>query len=233
MSRWGICEMKKPKIVMANSVSLDGSFDGFKVDVRQHFNAIRGYWEYMVLNGSRSVVKGGDDFYGDNFPAEEESDFIKPDKGPGIPYWVVPDTGGITQGRLHTIRSSEFCRDVIVLVSEKTSHEFIDYLEERHYDYLVCGEEKADLVKAFDWLVEKYGVETMMVDAGPTLNGVLIEQGLLDEIILLVHPVVVGGATPEKLLNHLTEAVEGIKLELLESTEVENGLVLLHYKVVY
>ena len=183
----------------------------------------------MSFMGSKTLVTGLEKY--DGFSPEEESDFTKPDKGPGRGYWVVPDSGGITKGWLHIARRSEHCRDVILLVSEKTSREFIDYLVERHYDHLVCGKEKVDFMKALDWLSEKYGVETIMVDAGPTLNRVLLEQGLLDEISLLVHPVLVGGQS-DKLLSQLTDAVEAIELELLRSTRFDNGTVLLHYKVV-
>ena len=223
--------MNRPKIVMHDSVSLDGSFVGFEGDMGQHYSLARDYWAHMMLIGSRTVVTGIE-IYEKNPPREEESDYIKPDKGPGMPYWVVPDTGGITRGLLHISRRSDFCRDVILLVSEKTSREFIDYLEKRHYDYLVCGEEKVNFVTALDWLSEKYGVEMIMVDSGPTLNRVLLEQGLVDEISLLVYPVLVGGSS-NKLLNYLTDTAGGIKLEMIESTESGNGTVLLHYKVIH
>ena len=214
---------------MANSITLDGAFDGFKADGKQHFRVNRGYYEYMTLNGSRSVVKGATD---SDPIAEEESDFVKPNKGPGAPYFVIPDSDGITQGLLHGLRRVDYCRDAIVLVSEKTSRTFVDYLEERNYGFFISGKNKVDLPKALDWLVEKYEVKTMMVDAGPTLNRVLIEQGLLDEISLLVHPILAGDSCG-KLLYQITESIEGVKLELLKCTKVENSLVHLLYKVVY
>jgi len=224
--------MKRPKIVMVNSVSLDGSFIGFSVDLGLHYSLNREYSKFMTLSGSQTVVPGVREYSEGNPPAEEQSDFIKPDKAPGIPYFVVVDSGGITRGLLHLLRRADYFRDVIVLTSKKAGWEFIDYLEKRHYDYFVCGEEKVDLIKALDSLVEKYSVETMMVDAGPTLNRVLLEQRLLDEISLLVHPVLVGG-TSNKCLYQLTESVKGIKLELLKSSQHGQGTVLLRYKVVY
>ena len=158
---------------MANSITLDGAFDGFRTYMGQHLSVNREYWTYMTLNGSTSVVKGAVD---DDLIPEERSDFSKPEKGPGTPYFVIPDSGGITRGLLHGLRQVDYCNDAILLVSEKTSQSFIDYLEERDYDYFISGKDKVDLPKALDWLVEKYGVETMMVDAGPTLNRVLISS---------------------------------------------------------
>ncbi len=221
--------MKRPKVIMHNSVSLDGSLVGFQPDLGQHYGVSRHYSAEMMLTGSRTVVTGVEMYQKDK-PPEEKSDFDRPDRGPGVPYWVVPDSRGITQGLLHLCRRSEFCRDVIVLVSEKTSPEFINYLEERHYDYFTCGEGQVDLGSAMSWLAERYGACTIMVDSGPELNAVLLKQGLIDEISLLLHPVVVGNSS-DKTLSHLAGATLPIKLQLLESSQAGGGTVLLHYKV--
>lgn len=223
--------MKRPKIIMINAVSLDGSFVGFKFDMRLISDLTHDYRTVMVLEGSQSEVEGVTDLYKGNIPAEEESDFIKPDRGPEEPYFVVPDSRGITKGLLHASRRLGFVRDVILLVTEKTSREFIDYLEERHFDYFVCGKDKVDFVKAFDLLSDRYGVDKIRVDAGPTLNRVLLDQGLIDEILLIVYPVLVGGSS-DKLLNQLINSAEGINLELIEGREAGMGTMLLHYRVI-
>jgi len=221
--------MKKPKVVMHDSISLDGSFVGFESDAEQHYRVIRDYQAKMSLWGSKTLVTGLEKY--DGFSPEVEADFDKPDKGNSGAYWVVVDSGGITRGWLHIARRSPHCRDVILLVSEKTDHEFIDYLEERNYDFFVCGKHKVDLDSALNWLAGMYNVETIRVDAGPTLNRVLLAQKLLDEISLLVHPLLVGRAS-DKLLNQLTDLSDGVKLELIKS-ETEAGTVYLRYKVKY
>ena len=64
--------MKKPKLVMHNSVSLDGSFVGFESDIGQHYSLARDYLTYMMLLGSRTIVTGLETY--DGFDPEKESD---------------------------------------------------------------------------------------------------------------------------------------------------------------
>ena len=221
--------MPLPKIIMHNSVSLDGSFTNFNVDMELHYQIAGRYQADANLIGS-NTIKAGIEIYGGEIPQENETDFTKPARDPALPYWIIVDTKGITQGLLHICRSFEFCKDVIVLISQQTSRDYIDYLNERNYDYLVNGKEHADYEKALHILNTKYGIKTVLVDSGPVLNGLLLGRGLIDEISLLVSPVLVGTKS-DKLLAHLNFEVQNVNLELLTCEGLDKGQVLLRYKV--
>jgi len=215
------------KTIMHNSVSLDGSFINFDVDMGLHYQMTSRFKADAHIIGSETV-RAGSELYG-TLP-EKESDFIKPEREPGLPYWIIVDSEGKTKGLLHTCRSFEFCRDVIVLISRKTNADFIDYLKERNYDYLICGDRRVNLKKAYNALTEKYKISTIMVDSGPTLNGVLLDKGLIDEISLLVFPVLVGKKS-DKLLTQLNTGNHNVSLRLLDHEYLDKGLVSLRYQV--
>ena len=69
-----------------------------------------------------------------------------------------------------------------------------------------------------------------MVDSGPILNGVLLSMGLIDEIRLLVSPVLVGSKS-DKLLNQLAPPNQDVSLKLLSCEELGEGFVWLKYGV--
>ena len=215
------------KMIMHNSISLDGSFINFDVDMGLHYQLASRFKADAHLIGSETVRAGGE-LYG--IPPEKETDFIKPERDSGLPYWIIVDSKGKTKGLLHTCRSFEFCKDVIILISRKTSGDFIHYLTERNYDYLICGDIRVNLKKAYDALTEKYKISIIMVDSGPTLNGVLLDTGLIDEISLLVFPVLVGKRS-DKLLAQLNFGNHNVSLRLLEHEYLDKGLVLLRYQV--
>ena len=221
--------MPVPKIIMHNSVSLDGSFIAFDVDMELHYQTASRYQADANLIGS-NTIKTGIEIYGGEIPQENEADFAKPERDQALPYWVIVDTKGIAQGLLHTCRSFEFCRDVIVLISQQTSRNYVNYLTERNYDYLVCGNESVDYEKALSALNTKYGIQTILIDSGPTLNGLLLGRGLIDEISLLVSPVLVGKKS-DRLLAHLNLESQNVNLELLTCEDLDKGHVLLRYKV--
>ena len=110
--------MNRPKVIMHNAVSLDGSFTGFDVDMGLHYQIAGRYRANAHLIGSNTVKTGAEMLDG-GIPPEGASDFTKPNRGTDVPYWVVVDTKGIANGLLHTCRSFEFCRDAcyVTLVS--------------------------------------------------------------------------------------------------------------------
>jgi 2,5-diamino-6-(ribosylamino)-4(3H)-pyrimidinone 5'-phosphate reductase len=219
-----------PKVILHNTMSLDGSLTGFEPNLEIHYRIARSYQADVHFVGSKTA-KAGIDMFMESVPPEEAADFVKPDAPADSHWWVIPDTRGILKGLLHVMRRSEYCPALVILVSKKTSREYISYLEERNYEYLVAGDDHVDYKNALEILSERYNVNTVLTDAGGTLNGILLAQGLVNEISLLVAPTVVGKAGAN-VFGTFDPGKNGISLELLKSESVDANYVWLVYKVV-
>ncbi len=86
---------------------------------------------------------------------------------------------------------------MIHLVSAAAPSEYLAFLRARMIPYLIEGKERVDLQKMLWKVKQKLNVSTILTSSGGKLSGALIRASLLDEINLLVCPVVIGGyATP-------------------------------------
>jgi 2,5-diamino-6-(ribosylamino)-4(3H)-pyrimidinone 5'-phosphate reductase len=218
------------KVIMHNAISLDGSILHFEPNLGLFYQIASGFNAEMVLVGSNTARTGIEMFYPEPLQ-EEASDYIKPlDKSQYCVPWVIPDSKGILQGRLHILRRYEHCRDIVVLLAESTPSSYIKYLEERNYDHFVVGHDNVDLRKGLELMSQRYGVKTITTDAGVTLNCLLLEKGLVDEISLLVSPVIVGNVSVN-LFGKLHSPNGGIKLEMIKSEVMENDHLWLMYRV--
>jgi 2,5-diamino-6-(ribosylamino)-4(3H)-pyrimidinone 5'-phosphate reductase len=207
-------------------MSLDGSLTGFQPDMGVHYQIAGSYKAQANLIGS-NTVKSGVELFGQGNVSEEKSDFEKPERDGKLPYWVLIDSGAVLKGLLHICRRFEYCRDVVLLVSESTSKDYLTYLKERNYDYYVVGKEHVDLRNTLELLSDKLKAKKVLVDSGRILGNLLVEQGLVDELSLLVHPVIVG----EKAYSIFGNIKQAPILKLKKQEQLENGLVWLVYKV--
>jgi len=125
-------------------------------------------------------------------------------------------------------RRSEFSKDAIVLVSQKTPEAYINYLKERNYDFIRTGSDRVNIRQALEIANERYGFELVVSDSGGVLNSILLEHGLVDEISLILTPEIVG-KNGTNLFRTLGKS--GIRLELLRNEIVEKQCVHLVYRV--
>ena len=213
-----------PKLIVHNSISVDCSLTNFEVNMPLHYKIAGAFNADMHLVGS-NTAKIGIDLFLEEIPPETQDDFKKPTKN-GIP-WVIPDTTGKMKELLHILRQSEYCQDAIILISERTSNDYIEYLKERNYDFYVVGKDKCNLKQSLELLNKNYKVKTILTDTGSILSNLLVQQGLVSEISLLIHPVVVG----RKGYNMFGYLEDNFKLELINKESFEKGYVWNLYRI--
>jgi 2,5-diamino-6-(ribosylamino)-4(3H)-pyrimidinone 5'-phosphate reductase len=91
----------------------------------------------------------------------------------------------------------------------------------------VVGKDKCNLKQSLEILNENYKVKTILTDTGSILSNLLIKQGLVSEISLLIHPVVVG-RKGYKMFGYLED---NFKLELISKEFFENGYIWNLYRI--
>ena len=221
-----------PRVIMYNAVSVDGWIDHIHPDLGQFYAAASRFSEDATLVGCNTLLAGIPD---DEIAEEDETAFEQPQVEPGDPrpLLVVPDS----RGRLrswHMLRAEGIWRDAVALVSGSTPREYLDYLEKRHIDCIVSGDDHVDLRVALEELNSRYGVMTVRTDSGGTLNGVLLRAGLVDEVCIYIEPCLVGGMSPRTIFRTSQPELEedAIRLRLKDMERLDNDVVLVHYEVI-
>lgn len=219
----------RPRIVIHNALSLDGRMDWFRVDLRTYYQLAAKMEVDAVLAGSDTLLA-----FERSIPEEGAQDgdveVSKPDDP--RPILVVPDSRGRIK-TWHWWRRQQYWRGVVVLTSCSTPEDYIQYLDRLGIDHIVTGEERVSLGEAVEELNVKYDVKKLRVDSGGTLNGVLLREGLVDEVSVLIHPFMVGGMSPKSLFKAPDlDSEEGvIELKLRQLERLRDDLVWALYEV--
>jgi len=97
-------------------------------------------------------------------------------------------------------------------------------------------EDKIDLADVLRKLKDDYKVERITIQTGGTMNTSWVREGLIDRLLLVVAPAMVGGKDTSSLMDgeslHSRDELFKIKaLELVQAKPLENSYLLLEYKV--
>ena len=220
-----------PHVILYNAVSLDGQITGFNADVELYYE-LASKWDIdAVLMGSNTVLTGFEAEPGEIREEDLES-LVNREKDPedSRPFLVIPDSKG--QIRIwNELFKMPYLRDIIVLCSKSTPEEYMDFLNERNIEYLIAGEKQVDLKDAMKRLNSEYGINSIRVDSGGILNGVLLNEGLADEIHVLIHPELVGSVNKSSIFI-CKDLNNTIKLKLAHINKLKDDIIWIKYDII-
>jgi len=213
-----------PKVILYNAVSLDSRIKGFNPDIGLYYELAGTFQEDLTLFGSETILNVPDEI-----PEEKEEDWLgNAESSQNInPLFAICDSKGRVK-TWHYWKKQPYWRDGIALCSANTPPEHLDYLEKRDIKKITTGTHYVDFHEALIQLKNSYGLERVRVDSGGKLNSVLIQDGLVDEINLLVHPCLVGGKSSENFYQASSD-FSSLKLETVEV--VKDDFILMKYSV--
>jgi 2,5-diamino-6-(ribosylamino)-4(3H)-pyrimidinone 5'-phosphate reductase len=222
-----------PKVILHTAASLDGRITGFPADLELYY-ALAARWNPdAILFGSETVLAAARENPALEVPPEHDERFRPPDGSPDPrPLLVIADS----RGRVRcwdAIRKWPYMRGVLVLCSTSTPQQYRDYLRERSINTIVAGDNHIDMHLALETLNQDYGVNTVRVDSGGTLNSVLLKAGVVNEVSVLVHPYLTGGMPDPTMFDPHKAGFSDLQVPLAHfHTEVMgNGIVWLRYSV--
>ncbi len=95
-------------------------------------------------------------------------------------------------------------------------------------ELVVVSRSGPSVTEIWSGLRTRYPNALIASEGGPTMLGVEVESGLIDQLVLCVSPHLVGDNSQKRVIEHASPL--GIKVQLLDSTSAE-GFVFLRYGV--
>ncbi|HEX2103644.1 MAG TPA: dihydrofolate reductase family protein [Solirubrobacteraceae bacterium] len=191
--------MTRPYVVVHTAVSLDGATTGYEPDVGRFYALARTWNEDVTLTGADTIL------------AQQAALAAVPRPGPaaGGPLLAVVD-GRHRVEAWAALRDCGHWRDVVALRA-------------------TAADGRVDLARALAMLAERHGARTVRVDSGGGLSGALLARGLVDEVSLLVHPVVAGTAGDRRWQG--PGPLPPVALVRIAAEPLDGGLVWLRFAV--
>lgn len=104
-------------------------------------------------------------------------------------YYVSVDTQGEIGWESGTFRrAGRPDAHVIEVLTEQTPAAYRAYLRGRGVSYILAGSEMLDSKIAAEKLYQLFGIDTLLICGGGTINWTFLQQGVVDELSLLLAP---------------------------------------------
>ena len=120
----------------------------------------------------------------------------------------------------------------IIAVTHNASSRKIKEIQKKGAQVLVYGNGKVNLRNLFQQL-EKMGLKKIIVEGGGEINWSVLKLGLVNELVVTISPVIIGGRDAKTLVEGkgFTNISDGIKMKLSNKIMQNENEIVLFYKL--
>lgn len=229
--------MNKPETTLFMLMSLDGKIstgDTDTLDIDQDYkniqdlkNGLQQYYDLEMqtdlfsLNTGRVFAKIGFNKKTDE-PKKIPVSFVVIDNKPHLK----------TSGLKYLAKKSS----KLFIVTTNLLHPVFNLKKKYSNIEIILYEQNIDFKDLFAKLYNNYGVYKLTIQSGGTLNSVLVREGLVDRILVVVAPALIGGKNTSTLIDgeslHKKDDLMKVKtLKLIQAKLLYDSYILLEYKV--
>jgi len=134
-------------------------------------------------------------------------------------------------GKLRWTTNALDADHVITVLTQRVSNAYLAFLRAKQISYLFAGKTRIDLKSALGKLRTKVGIRRLLLEGGGRINGSFLEEGLIDELSILIAPLANGSNGTPTLFDTGRRTSHGTKLRLTAVKRLENDIVWLRYRV--
>ncbi len=146
-------------------------------------------------------------------------------------YGVVLDA----HGKIAWGRSDIGGDPIVVVLSEAVSDAHLAGLRGEGVSYIFAGKSQLDLALTLDILHRELGIKRLLLEGGGGTNGAFLRAGLVDELNLVLCPVVDGARGAPSVFDSTEAEAEQrapvTAMTLESSRAMEGGIMLLRYRI--
>ncbi|MBP7461288.1 MAG: dihydrofolate reductase family protein [Candidatus Delongbacteria bacterium] len=143
------------------------------------------------------------------------------------PFLIIPDHQGVLEHHLDDLSEIPVRQSIVILVSAATRSSYLKELKHRNMNFVITGLDRINFQMAFEVLNHRFQITSIRSDGGTWLNQDLLDQGVVDEISLVIR------SSPDQpqlsaLLHPLNES---FTLQLIDSEPVQDQALWVRYQV--
>ena len=229
--------MERPYIICHMVTSIDGKVTGDFLSGSNSEKAIELYYDInrkLKSNGficgrvtMESSFTGG--WYPDlsEFDPYEALDYIPKDLSEF--YAVAFDTNGKLGWKKNVIIDPDEDpgydgAQIVEVLSENVDMRYLGYLRSLNIPYIFAGKDKIDVNIALDKLKKHFNADRLLLEGGSIINGAFLDANAVDELSIVVAPIIADKDDKPLFMNSNTS-----DFELINSAEKSN-VIFMNYK---
>ena len=160
----------------------------------------------------------------------KHEDFIVPLEKGAKYYLASYDSIGTLGFKNNVININEWLNDgsiflcqIIEVITDQVSNEYLHYCREKGISYIFCGKEKIDIKLSLQKLKKLFKIDKILLQGGPKLDGAFIQEDLIDGISIIISPLTSEGG------DTLFNPSKYTEFKLIEFKQLSNSNMWLRY----